>query len=470
MASMEEMQKVSPEPFSLEGLAAEMDDCEKEAEDCHLEAPMDELFERPDLNRTTFLWQMQRVPDDDEVGDWERDDEISWSCLPAHWQSILNARLAQFNASVQDAEAFYLHRLDKFGADDIKTKNAKAKFESTQAGKGSVSAIIMVKSSGKEASPEIYKRSVFNKDGVLQVALSKHTVGYKLDLRTMTLATVEDEPIFKQLRVVSVTGRSREVQELRLHLTALSLQSSKVMEGMPDVKEYVKGAQKHHVGADCADDDGPEKAFALADQEPFQTEDAEQALVAHAPLDHVANPEMEVEEDQPHVPEMEAACKSDPSESEKESEDPEWHFEDSSAVFLLGEIAEKSNEETSGDKATSTTAEVAVAGAKFSTVPAFVFLEQAGLTCVPLVSGCGIGIHHTISTWQVRYPAEHQKSTARSFGNLKKGYVSAAEALLQCLLWAWQQHQKIYPDCDISKNKVNLLKGALVANLGFHVK
>jgi hypothetical protein len=107
---------------------------------------------------------------------------------------------------------------------------------------------------------------------------------------------------------------------------------------------------------------------------------------------------------------------------------------------------------------------------KFETVPAFVFLREAGLTEIPNVIGCGIGIHHTTSTWQVRYPAGHQKSTARTFGHVKKGYVSSAQALLQCLVWAWEQHQKLHPTCTTAEATVKLLKGALIAQLGFHVK
>ena len=131
MASLEEMASVSPDAVSPEDLTAEMAACEKEVEDCSFSAPMDEVFTLPDPHRTTFLWQVLAKPEQGELEEWEKEDE-NWVCLPSMWQSILSRRLAEYHARVQDAEAFYLHRSDKFGSEDIKTKNAKSKFENAQ--------------------------------------------------------------------------------------------------------------------------------------------------------------------------------------------------------------------------------------------------------------------------------------------------------------------------------------------------
>lgn len=112
----------------------------------------------------------------------------------------------------------------------------------------------------------------------------------------------------------------------------------------------------------------------------------------------------------------------------------------------------------------------AIPGEKFSSEPAFVFLSDCNLTVLPNVVGCGVGIHNTTSTWQIRYPGLLQKSRAKTFGWMKKGWVSSSEALLTCLLWAWEEHQKVNPSCATCDKHVKLLKGALLAKLGFHIK
>ena len=134
------------------------------------------------------------------------------------------------------------------------------------------------------------------------------------------------------------------------------------------------------------------------------------------------------------------------SEAEQGSEDEGsegesfvWEFPDGGHVFEVpAEIEEK-------DKGSEPASEVAVAisGPKLTTfenVPAFAFLSKIGLTMLPNCPGVGIGIHATTKCWQIRYPADGQASVARSFGHLKKGFVSSSEALLRCLLWVWQQH------------------------------
>eukprot|EP00438_Fugacium_kawagutii_P015564 Skav230977 [mRNA] locus=scaffold4:81200:81796:- [translate_table: standard] len=107
----------------------------------------------------------------------------------------------------------------------------------------------------------------------------------------------------------------------------------------------------------------------------------------------------------------------------------------------------------------------------FKDMAAFIFLSKVGLTEIPNVQGAGIGVHLTTKCWQVRYPNPTGKqSTARSWGDLKKGTVPPCRALLQCLLWCWESHHKVNPGCDITKSKIQLLKGALVADVGRDVK
>eukprot|EP00438_Fugacium_kawagutii_P028480 Skav205456 [mRNA] locus=scaffold4682:42498:43100:- [translate_table: standard] len=109
----------------------------------------------------------------------------------------------------------------------------------------------------------------------------------------------------------------------------------------------------------------------------------------------------------------------------------------------------------------------------FKDMAAFIFLNQVGLAEIPNVQGAGVGVHLTTKCWQVRYPNPTGKqSTARSWGNLKKGkgIVPPCRALLQCLLWCWESHDKVNPGCDITKTKIQLLKGALVADVGRDIK
>ena len=67
--------------------------------------------------------------------------------------------------------------------------------------------------------------------GVVTISVSKCVRPFKLDIKTMTLTELfpDNQEQTRQLRLVSATGRSREIQEIRVHLTALSLQSSKVL-------------------------------------------------------------------------------------------------------------------------------------------------------------------------------------------------------------------------------------------------
>lgn len=108
----------------------------------------------------------------------------------------------------------------------------------------------------------------------------------------------------------------------------------------------------------------------------------------------------------------------------------------------------------------------------FKDMPSFTFLENLGLTELPSVQGCGLGVHSTISCWQLRYPSDSgPQSAARSWGDFKnKGFVSPCLALLQCLHWAWESHCAMNPTCVYSRGSVQLLKGAILADLGRDVK
>lgn len=107
----------------------------------------------------------------------------------------------------------------------------------------------------------------------------------------------------------------------------------------------------------------------------------------------------------------------------------------------------------------------------FQTMASYLFLQGVGLTDLPNIEGVGIGVHLTIKSWQVRYPAQvGQQSAARCFGALKKGWVPPCRALLQCLLWCWETHLKENPSCPVSAGKVQLLKGAIKADLGKNVE
>ena len=122
--------------------------------------------------------------------------------------------------------------------------------------------------------------------------------------------------------------------------------------------------------------------------------------------------------------------------------------------------------ETTGDSEQAPVSQASASGT-FKHMAAFMFLEQVGLTELPNVPGVGIGVHLTIKSWQVRYPAETgQQSAARCYGQLKKQWVPPCRALLQCLLWCWEVHSQENPLCEVSESKITLLKGAIKADLG----
>ena len=232
MASYEEMCQVSPDTVSVDELKHQQPKCEAyAAAEKDLEASVDELLETPDINRATFLWQIEGSNEDSDAEDWEKED-CNWCCLPLHWQQILNARLAEHHSRVQDAEAFWLHRQQLFGEDDVKTKNALEKYQLAKDGEGSISVVLISKSTGKEAAPKVYQRCVNNKNGEIQVSVSHHVTAFKLCVKNLTLEELSDPPVTKNLRIVSVTGRSREIQEIRLRLNLLSLNKSHVVEGV----------------------------------------------------------------------------------------------------------------------------------------------------------------------------------------------------------------------------------------------
>ena len=70
-----------------------------------------------------------------------------------------------------------------------------------------------------------------NDNGELKVSVSNKIQAYQLCVDSMKLSTLSDPVVERQLRIVSVTGFSRELQEVRLHLDVASLQSSNLMEG-----------------------------------------------------------------------------------------------------------------------------------------------------------------------------------------------------------------------------------------------
>ena len=155
------------------------------------------------------------------------------------------------------------------------------------------------------------------------------------------------------------------------------------------------------------------------------------------------------------------------SEEEEEEEESKftWELASGDAFFISKGPAEaKPSAEAAKD--------VAAPIGTFKDMPSFQFLEQLGMTEIPNVEECGIGVHFTNNVWQVRYPCKSgKKSAARSWGVLKKkGFVSPCKALLECLHWAWQSHLEFNPDCAYTKGKVQVLKGAIMADLGRDVK
>jgi len=152
------------------------------------------------------------------------------------------------------------------------------------------------------------------------------------------------------------------------------------------------------------------------------------------------------------------------SDAESEHEDTVWTITESGALFTVcGESDE--HQKTSPVDAEKPLS-IPISGDKFQDVPAFQMLAKIGLAEIPNAVGTGIGIHFT-TVWQVRYPADKQKSCARSFGEIKgKGKVSCAAALLECLLWAWRQHQKKHPSCPVCMKQTQMLEGAISVGLG----
>jgi hypothetical protein len=230
-----------------------MQQCEEDAASDQWQAPLDEVFTFPDVFRTSFLWQILLEGADITNEDWEG-EERQWRCLPAQWQTLLNARLADFQAKVSDAEVFWQVRLDQFGNSDIKTKNALSKLEALKSGEGADSIILISRATGKEASPDVYARSVAKNNGVVKVSTSSRVQAYRLNVKKLTLEELGQEGpeqpnqnFSKSLRIISVTGRSRDIQEVRLHLSSLSLYSSGVLGGgpkAPKAPEAAKGEQQ----------------------------------------------------------------------------------------------------------------------------------------------------------------------------------------------------------------------------------
>ena len=298
MASYEEMSEISPDQVSVEQLKQEMPACEAFAhEDFELHDSIDELLEKPDINRTTFLWQIESSLAGEDMEDWEKED-TSWCCLPAHWQQLLNAKLSEHHSFVQDAEAFWLHRQEKFGEDDVKTKNALEKYQRAKSGEGSVSVILISKSTGKEMGQKVYQRCVLKKDGEFQVAVSHHVVAFKLNMMDLTLEELSNPPVTRNLRIVSVTGRSREIQEVRLHLNLLSLNQSHLM-GAGSFGEC-KAAASSSASKDVSnqkgqkeEQDGIDKELAALDEGECDMENAEDGMVVD---DHAQGGQQNAEE------------------------------------------------------------------------------------------------------------------------------------------------------------------------------
>jgi hypothetical protein len=173
-------------------LTKEMQQCEEDAASDQWQAPLDEVFTFPDVFRTSFLWQILLEGADITNEDWEG-EESQWRCLPAQWQTLLNARLADFQAKVSDAEVFWQVRLDQFGNSDIKTKNALSKLEALKSGEGADSIILISRATGKEASPDVYARSVAKNNGVVKVSTSSRVQAYRLNVKKLTLEELGQE-------------------------------------------------------------------------------------------------------------------------------------------------------------------------------------------------------------------------------------------------------------------------------------
>ena len=239
MANKAEVLECNPDLVGVteDQLTKEMSSCEAQSCEDVFSAPVEEVLTVPDPLRTSFLWQVQsQKAQEGSLQEWEGEEQDEdYLCLPGHWQTILNGKLAEFHAKIQDAEALWRHRQQEFGDQDIKTKNSLKKFEAIQAGEGSQSIILISKATGKEAGPDVYARSLNKVNGAQKVLTTNKTQAYQVDMQSLTLQLLHDGEVnqpAKKLRLVSVTGMSREIQELRIHLDALSLSTSHVLDGL----------------------------------------------------------------------------------------------------------------------------------------------------------------------------------------------------------------------------------------------
>lgn len=464
MADKEDIVAMNPgEGLTVDELNEEMKWCEEATGSSDaFHASLDEVYQRPPVSRTTFLWQIDMEscgPTLEEEVSWETPHE-RWAYLPGHWQSILNSRLAEYHAKVQDSEALYLHRLDTYGETDVKTRNAKVKHENLQAGINTSSAILMMKGTQKEASKDVYSRSVqFNK-GVLTVKASNKVLAYRFDVKDMTLVTLEDPPVKRQLRIVSVTGRNHDIQEIRVHLDALSLHTSSALDGFDGVPPPAQKCSAPGT-AEAAEVDGE---LALMDMEEEQFEKAEDALAANTACSEVADPTNEavVEPADEAMADQEDGGKAEVSSDEEVT----WDLSGDS-VFIVGL---ENGEKPKNDDETKPSCSKQIPSQRFNQMESFLFLEKFDLTRLPDIDGAGIGVHTTTCVWQVRYPGDGKQSCARSYGDLKtKGYVPPCRALLQCLLWSWKQHGLKHGSCDLVKERIQKLTGALNLDLGHHI-
>ena len=248
---MEDMIEFNPDVprLSTGELEKEMASAEVTAENDAWTAPIDEVFTQPDILRTAYLWQVKIQKDEWELEEDNDEEEAhdQWGCLPQHWQLLLNTRLSEYKSKVQDAEALYLHRVATFGHEDLKSKNAFQKFESLKGGEGASSVILINKANGKESSPDVYSKAISRSKSKVSVQCGPRVKAFRLNVADLTLTALEPEDAegdekcdVKQLRIISVTGSSREVQALRVHLDALSLCT----------KKEAGGAKEGHGGVD----------------------------------------------------------------------------------------------------------------------------------------------------------------------------------------------------------------------------
>ncbi|CAK9095301.1 unnamed protein product [Durusdinium trenchii] len=470
MCTYEEMIEANADiNITKDDLSKEMASCELEVQGDEWQAPMEEVWKQPDISRTTCLWQIKTDVVDQLAEDWEVEEDL-WRCLPQHWQAILNKHLAAFHGRLQDCEALYRHRLEQFGANDVKTKNAFTKLENTKSGKGSDEIILICKKTGKEASPEVYNKSVLKgkaAQGAVKVNCSKFIEAYQLSITNLTLRQLSQtsEEKVRELRIVSVTGASREVQELRVHLSALSLSTSHVLESMSGPPRKRKRAEEDPQEDEEAEDgDEAEKELAMvAAAGEINEEPAEAVLEANMPAD------LEVAE------EIEQTGKAGHNDHGALSDNDDIASEDDGVSFELCDTSFVCEGSTNASSSADTPSVATTPkGSGFLESPAFQFLNQLGMADLPNVTGCGLALHGTIQMWQVRYPtaeAGQKMSRARSWGHLpKKGHVSCCRALLEVLLWGWERHQAENPACAATKQKVCTLKGALVVGLGRDLK